>query len=394
MFSFEFSTLEIILFAVIAFAVIVLLALYLPSVARVGRFASRQNRVDTSEETAMPSVSVIVYAHNDAESLTALIPALMSQKYNGQYEVTVVNDGFSKETDDVMSQFEIAFKNLYQTFTPSVTKNLSRKKLSISIGVKAARFDYIVNIMAESAIESDTWLASIARHFNEDGKELVIGYALPHESYVSGKGSRFRAFDTLVDDVEYLSQAIIGNAFRGTAYNIAYSKQIFFEKNGFSDHTNLVNGDDDIFVGKAATRKNTAVEISEPAAVKIMNKYPSDFYSEQKLKYMFTSKYNKSMAHLLTGFYSIMMWVWLIASVGLLAVAVPNLLPLCAVTVMSLALWLPLCFVWKRQSEALLSRKVFLTAPFWLIVRPFNTLKYKLRLRSERETHFTWRIKN
>ena len=390
MFSFEFSTLEIVAIATAAFAVLVLLALYLPSVTRVSKFARRQRRYDPDDAVTLPDVSVIVYANNDAHSLMSLIPSLMGQRYNGRFEVIVVNDGSSSETDDVVSRFEMAYQNLSQTFIPSRTRNLSRKKLAISIGMKASAYDYAVLIMADSKINSETWLASMTRHFLDEGKELVIGYVAPDETMLTGRGSRFRAFDSLVDDVEYLSQAILGNPFRGTEFNIAYSKRLFFDNNGFSTSTHLVNGDDDIFVARVAKPKLTAVELSEPSAVQLSISYPTEVYHDSKLRYMFTAGFIKNAAHLLTGFFSVMMWIWLVASIAALALAGINLAGLCVVTVLSLALWLPICFAWKRASATLFSRKAFLSAPFWLLYRPFNTIKYKLRLRSERESHYTW----
>lgn len=390
MFTFDFSALEIILLSLAAFAVAALLGLYLPSVVRVSRFARSQSRYNPAEGEKLPDVSVIVYANNDAHSLMSLVPALMGQDYAGKFEVIVVNDGSSSETDDVVSRFQMAYRNLYQTFTPERTRNLSRKKLSISIGMKAAKYDYVALVMADSRVNSDTWLASMTRHFIRPGKELVIGYAAPDESMLTGRGSRLRAFDALVDDVEYLSQAIIGNPFRGTEYNLAYSKRLFFANNGFSDFTHLINGDDDIFVGKVAKRGLTAVELSEPSAIQKSTSFPAYFYRDAKLRYMFTSQFNKNAAHLLTGFFSLLMWLWLLASVGALAVAATNLVVACIVTALSLALWLPVCFAWRRASDVLMSRKVFLSAPFWLLVRPFNTVKYKLRLRAEKESHYTW----
>ena len=159
MFTFDFSALEIILLSLAAFAVAALLGLYLPSVVRVSRFARSQSRYNPAEGEKLPDVSVIVYANNDAHSLMSLVPALMGQDYAGKFEVIVVNDGSSSETDDVVSRFQMAYRNLYQTFTPERTRNLSRKKLSISIGMKAAKYDYVALVMAESVSASPkhTW---------------------------------------------------------------------------------------------------------------------------------------------------------------------------------------------------------------------------------------------
>ena len=51
----------------------------------------------------------------------------------------------------------------------------------------------------------------------------------------------------------------------GVGRNLSYKKSVFFRHKGFSSHNNLASGDDDLFINKAATKKNIAIVIDKDA---------------------------------------------------------------------------------------------------------------------------------
>ena len=84
-----------------------LFAIYNP----VPRYVRRALAARVGYATALPSVSIVVYAHaEEAEDLPNLLPALLAQKYP-QFEVIVVNDGVSFEVQNAIA--------LYLRFAPS-----------------------------------------------------------------------------------------------------------------------------------------------------------------------------------------------------------------------------------------------------------------------------------
>ena len=56
----------------------------------------------------------------------------------------MVNEGESADVRDAVSMLRASHPNLYLTFTPEGVVNLSRKKLGITLGIKAARYDIAV----------------------------------------------------------------------------------------------------------------------------------------------------------------------------------------------------------------------------------------------------------
>jgi len=73
--------------------------------------------------------------------------------------------------------------------------------------------------------------------------------------------NRFIRFDTLRIAMQYMGFALAGFPYMGVGRNLAYRKSLFYRHNGFISHYRIRTGDDDLFINKAATSKNTRVEI-------------------------------------------------------------------------------------------------------------------------------------
>lgn len=341
-------------------------------------------------EITLPSVSVIVYSNNNSDNLAHILTDILNQDYPSPYEVIVVNDGSSETTKDIVTQLSQTYKNLYITYTPDEAKYLSRKKLSLTIGIKAAKNDYVIITNSSCRITSKNWLTSIAQHFAK-GKEIVIGYASYPISADKKLGARSRAFNSVIDATKYLSSAIKNKPYRGIDANIAYSRELFFRNKGFSRSLNLHHGDDDIFISEIATPDNTAVELSPDSYIEcIYRRNPKEVYTEQKSIRNFNSKYIKHTADNFFGTSSAMIWLWLIFTILSITTSLPNLLIAIAMFILSLILWIPLIISWRNTSIALHSRKPMLTIPLMLLFRPIHNILHRLRSRKADKWNYTW----
>ena len=80
-----------------------------------------------------------VYDH--AHELEEHLPAFLTQEYEPGYEVIVVDESSTDETDDVLKLQKQSYPHLYTTFLPKPNRNITRLKLALTIGVKAAKKD-------------------------------------------------------------------------------------------------------------------------------------------------------------------------------------------------------------------------------------------------------------
>lgn len=371
--------------AVMAVAVTVF---YTLRVAKVCKTVKAQSSSSFPEE--LPSVSVIVYSNGDASGLATLLRQLREQSYQAPWEVIVVNDGKDYETDMLLMSVASQWSLLRHTFTPKVMRNVSRKKLALTLGMKAARHDVVVHVTSSSRIKSPDWLKYMAMPFNNPSIDLVIGYACPDPADDTRRGSRRRAHDMLVTSVHYLASALTAHTYRGDGDNLAYRRDKFFEMKGFSNSLNLHYGDDDIFVSDVATPSNTAVMIARDAQVMTSTPHPVEVYKAKKYRYDYTARYCDCSQNWLYDTVSLLMWLWLLSTVGAVLIAFDNWLVMSVLGVVALLLWLPQMLVWRKASLLLSSRRFMLSVPGSMLWRPFYNFIYHLRSRRIHTAHFTW----
>lgn len=123
----------------------------------------------TTEDQTRP-ISIVMTVHDQAELLEQNLPAFLTLTYEGQYEVIVVDDMSTDETPDVLKRIKAEYPRLYSTFLPSsVIVNPSRKRLALSVGAKAAHYDYIVLADIRRTPINTDWLAGLA-----DGEASLV----------------------------------------------------------------------------------------------------------------------------------------------------------------------------------------------------------------------------
>ena len=259
--AFAFDTIEQYLLAATGILFIVQALYYLALYNRINLRSRKARREELHFTQELPPLSVIICAHEEVENLRRNLPAILEQDYP-QFEVIVINDGEKGESEDYLTQLENRYSNLYHSFVPDSSRYISRKKLAVTLGIRAARYDWLVLTEANCCPQSNQWLRLMARNFTSR-TEVVLGYS----GYERGRNwlHRRAAFDNLFTAMRYLGFALTGSPYMGIGRNLAYRKALFFDQKGFSAHLNLRRGDDDLFINQVARRDNTRVE-TDPAA--------------------------------------------------------------------------------------------------------------------------------
>lgn len=370
---------------------IIELTVYLPRVIKVSRTVKAQGEEPVAA-TGYPKASIVIYSHNDADGIAELLPQLLRQDYPEEYEIIVVNDGRDDSTEALLNSLDEGDIRIYHTFTPRDTRNVSRKKLALTLGIKAASHEAIVHITSATRVTSATWLRRMAYPLGCDGTDVVIGYATSAEK--DGNSSRTRDDDRLIDSVHYLSAALKGKTYRGDGNNLAYRRSTFFALKGFSNSLNLHYGDDDIFVADASAPDNTVVMISPDAQVKAVSDNPADDYMYSKLRHAFTAKFAGTREHLFYGFCSLLMWCWLASGAAAVILAPLNPVTCATVAASALALWIPVIISWNNAAKALQSRKFMFSVPVFLMWRPIRNFVYLLKSKKIHDAQYAWQTTN
>ena len=231
-------------------------------------------------------VSVIIAAKNEAKNLKRFLPSILQQNYP-EFEVIVVNDGSNDNTEEILSHFKTKYSNLKTTFIKGDPHFKHNKKLAISIGIKAAKYENFVFTDADCYVQSNQWLTQMARNFKENN--LVLGFGgYEKENTLLNKLIRY---DTLKIAILYFSKALSGKPYMGVGRNLAYTKSLYNQVKGFSSHYHVPTGDDDLFVREASSYAKTAIE-TDPKSF-TMSVPPSSFkaWQQQKSRHLQSSQF-------------------------------------------------------------------------------------------------------
>lgn len=414
-FDFNFQLITILLFSAMVVTAIVVFPIYIHRIRRVARYtAAHADDCEGLESAPQPDddglftqgfsivedaevmkaaaagpASIVVYAQDQAEALSRLLPQLLEQRYEPGFEVIVVNEGGSEATTDVVSMLSAQHRNLYLTFTPDGARSLSRKKLALMLGIKAAQNRVVVHTMATATIESPLWLASIMRHFSDPAIQVVLGNAVPARQE-KGLGSRRTTFDFYASDATWLTAAIAGHPYRGTEYNIAYTRELFFRNKGFSRSLDKRYGDDDIFVSEIATPENTVVELSPESRVGMTAHNTRQLLKELAMRHEFTEREVSRSSRRMMALGEWLMWLMILCGVGAAVTALPNIIPAIAALVVTIVMLWVAAAAWRRTISALGGKRLFLSLPWLILMHPFRNMKLAWLVRRNRSKFYSW----
>lgn len=391
MYSFQFDIpfTACLLFGIAILLLILLLWIYLRPVRRIRSRMRGLMSDDVSSEDCRP-VSVIVYASDEAESLRHLLPSLLGQDYPAPFEVIVVNEGSSDSTAEVVARLRNIHDNLYLTYTPDGARQLSRKKLGLMIGIKAARFPIVVQTTAAASIPSDKWLRQMVAPFANPATEVVIGPAALNPECDTTFGRRYRAFNDAADTIAWLNAALSGSPYRGSELNLAYTRDVFFRNRGFSRSLNLKYGDDDIFVSEIVGGRNSAV-VLHPDAVVYRNAYNLPrTYRELRSRYIFTGQNISHTARYMQAIGSLMLWAIIGLCVAGAWVMWPNLLGVAIGAIIVLGVLVLSTLAWKSAIKTLSGKRLLFSLPYLMLTRPLANGVAWIKAKKNKKYNYTW----
>ena len=241
------------------------------------------------ESCALEGVSVVVCARNELENLKSLIPLLNNQVYP-TFEIIIVDDRSWDGTFDYLltecSEYhKVRFLRVKETPYP-----FSSKKYALTLGVKSARYNNLLLTDADCRPQSNHWIAGMAECLTPD-KEIVLGFS----PYFEERGflNNLIRYETFNTAAQYFSFAIVGMPYMGVGRNLMYRKSLFLNNKGFEKHTNIVGGDDDLFMNDVANEHNTAVCLNPKTFMYSFPKTTWQAWYRQKRRHLSVSKYYK-----------------------------------------------------------------------------------------------------
>ena len=276
---------ELVLLGVLAVSLLIQLFFYLFVYLRV---TIRRPKISVPTDK-LPPVSIVICARNEEENLANFLPSVLEQEYPA-FEVVVVNDCSFDDSEMVLRRLSAQYQHLRVTTIKPDSKFTHGKKLALTIGIKAAKNDWLLLTDADCKPDSKHWLATMAVNFKSP-KQLVLGYG----GYIPTKGllNALIRFDAFFIGMQYLGFALMGKPYMGVGRNLAYRKDLYFNNKGFASHSHIKSGDDDLFVNQVASKEITTVEIRHEAHTRsVASKTLSNWVSQNR-RHLTTSPHYK-----------------------------------------------------------------------------------------------------
>ncbi len=340
-----------------------------------------------------PKVSVIVYSFLGEDSLSPYLESLSTQDYP-DFEVIVVCETTSEYAGMLSETYSKMYPSVYVTFIPPGSHNLSRRKLALTLGMKAAKGEIVVTTVSNAIISSDRWLSLLVEPFlNDENCETGISLGYSHISHddLHGIGKWYREFDTLLTDAQWIGYALNRQPYRGDGYNLAFRREIFFRHKGYAGSLYLHSGDDDLFINEIATPDNTEVSIlPENIIVTEWGYLTNQVWGQRKEQYSFTSRWLPRAPFIRAGATSLMQW--LIPAVCALTaiIELPNLAPACFAAFLLLVFWLVEILIYRKAAGVLNVTRLWWALPIFWLCRPIINECLRLTHRNLRNKNYTW----
>ena len=272
------------------------------------------------------------------------------------------------------------FPDVHFTFIPPGSHNLSRRKLAFTLGIKAAKGEYVLTTASNCLMQSPRWLSLMMTPvISNPQKEVVLGLTRPDFSPLSGLKRRYRQFDFTQRTLQWLSAAT-RRPIRGDGFNLLFRRSLFFEAKGYSRSVHLNPGDDDIFLTEIATRENTAIQISPEARLTqewgdITDKALLDL----RERYSFTARKLPKVPFLQASMVSWAQWIVLGGAVAATLLTLPQWIPAATAAAILLCFWIMEITLYRVAAPWIGSTRLLWALVPFLLWHPIGNFMFRMR---------------
>ncbi len=209
--------------------------------------------------TEQQPITVLITAYNNKAELERNLPIFLKQQYAVDYQIIVVCQSTDSETIDYLKRTAATNPRLYYTYIPESSRYMSRKKLQITLGVKAAKYEWIILTEPTCKPDNPFWLSAMSAQCQEPN-HLVLGYVK-----LSEETKGVRRFENIRKAFYVLRRAQRSYGYRSHMPNVAFRKSDFLREQGFQGNLEYVRSEYDFLVNKYAQYGDTAVELAPNA---------------------------------------------------------------------------------------------------------------------------------
>ena len=262
------------LLTIIAGAILLILALLTPL---MNPFFRRIRKTQVSASGEQSPVTILLVSNGDHVALDEHLPIFLTQEYSPGYEVVVVTEKADVETENVLKRYS-QNERLYHTFVPESSRYMSKSKLAITLGVKAAKNEWIILTDPRCKPAVSHWIEAMSRQMGSNNS-LVLGYA----NY-SEEAKPYHRFERLHTALYLLREAQQGRPYRTNSMNVAFRKSEYMDQQGFLEYLKYSIGEYDFLINKFG-RQGTAAIATDSDTLLTENAVSSKTWQNRQVYY-------------------------------------------------------------------------------------------------------------
>lgn len=195
-------------------------------------------------------LTIIIPVRNEKDNIQNLLHDLNKQTYPfNNFEVIIANDGSTDETEQLIlafqevAQYDLKLLNILNENGLSPKKRAIQKSIEISLG------QLIITTDGDCRV-SENWLTSIENTYKKNDAKLISSGVTFVDEKSLWNTFQIIEFASLIGSGACAMFLKKPNMCNGA--NIAYTREVFEEVNGFQGNEHLASGDDEFLMHKIA----------------------------------------------------------------------------------------------------------------------------------------------
>lgn len=192
-----------------------------------------------------PAISVVIPITNQNSTLKDIIPVLFNQKYDGRFEVIVINQETANHVANELDKLKEHYEKLRSISISNTLKHISLRKLAITLGVKSVRNEWVILLNPDTIPSNLYWLKTFASQLTDDVDMVSAYYNYTYDDEHKNISKRL-IFDR-IKDFNLKFYALAHHVVLGcNDANFAIRKKSFLDSEGFSDCLELSHSEFDV----------------------------------------------------------------------------------------------------------------------------------------------------
>ncbi|HUT63895.1 MAG TPA: glycosyltransferase [Anaerolineae bacterium] len=202
-----------------------------------------------------PSVSVIIAARNEEETINTVLDDLLTQDYpRNKIQIIIVDDHSEDGTKGVVETFTTKDDRILLREARFSKSPYTYKKRAIHAGIQSSTGEIILTVDADCRVPPG-WISGMVEYFSPE-INLVAGEVLVENGSFWGW---LEALD--FTGIQMMAAGLMNAGFPITCNgaNLAYRRSAFERTGGFEGIGSMISGDDDLLMQKIARERPSSV---------------------------------------------------------------------------------------------------------------------------------------